>query len=137
MASLFISYSRKDIESARRLTEALQGPDLDFWIDWKDIPLTVDWRKEIQKAIEEADIFLFLLSPDSADSAVCREELDHAVQNGKRLIPIVVRDVQRDKRPASLKPLYFIYLRESDDLEPAFSNLITSINTDYAWVQAH
>src|SRR5687767_2916111 len=98
MASLFISYSRKDIDSARTLTDAFKGQDLNFWIDWKDIPLTVDWRKEIQKAIEEADIFLFLLSPDSAESAVCKEELDYAVKNGKRLIPIVVRDVQRDKR---------------------------------------
>ena len=36
MASLFISYSRKDKEAARKLTEAFKGQDLDFWIDWED-----------------------------------------------------------------------------------------------------
>jgi hypothetical protein len=46
------------------LTEAFKGQDLDFWIDWEGIPPTVDWWKEIQKGIEEADIFLFLVSPD-------------------------------------------------------------------------
>ena len=52
MTSLFISYSRKDIEFARKLTESLAGQDLDFWIDWEGIPPSVDWWKEIEKGIE-------------------------------------------------------------------------------------
>ncbi|HLO33844.1 MAG TPA: TIR domain-containing protein [Anaerolineales bacterium] len=136
MASLFISYSRKDLEVARKLTGALQGQDLDFWIDWEGIPPTVDWWQEIQKGIEEADIFLFLLSPDSATSKVCREEIEHAVKNGKRLIPLVVRDV-KGETPAALSSLNWIFLRAEDDFNLAFGKLITAIKTDYAWVQAH
>ena len=71
MPSLFISYSRKDIEVARKLTEAFKDQDLDVWIDWEGIAPTVDWWQEIEKGIEEADIFLFLISPDSAKSKVC------------------------------------------------------------------
>ena len=41
MASLFISYSRKDVDTARKLTEAFKGPDLDIWIGWEGIPPTV------------------------------------------------------------------------------------------------
>src|SRR5512139_4112476 len=96
MASLFISYSRKDINFARKLTDAFKGQNLDFWIDWEGIPPTVDWWKEIQQGIEQADIFLFLISPDSVKSKVCAQEIDHAVKNGKRLIPIVVRDISSD-----------------------------------------
>jgi hypothetical protein len=51
MANIFISYSRKDIEFAKRLTGELQKNDLDFWIDWEGIPPTVDWWKEIEKGI--------------------------------------------------------------------------------------
>ena len=58
MTSLFISYSRKDIEFAHKLTEAFKGQGLDFWIDWEGIPPTVDWLKEIEKGVEEADTFL-------------------------------------------------------------------------------
>ncbi|HEY3472966.1 MAG TPA: toll/interleukin-1 receptor domain-containing protein, partial [Anaerolineales bacterium] len=85
MASLFISYSRKDREAARKLTEAFHNQDLDFWIDWEGIEPTVDWWREIEKGIEGADNFLFLISPDSASSDVCRQEIEHAVKNGKRL----------------------------------------------------
>ncbi len=65
MASLFISYSRKNIEAARKLTAAFKGQNLDFWVDW--------W-KEIENGIEEADIFLFLISPDSCKSKVCKQD---------------------------------------------------------------
>ncbi len=90
MASLFISYSRRNIDIARTLTDAFKGQDLDFWIDWESIEPTVDWWMEIQKGIEQADNFLFLISPDSIRSKVCRREIEHAVQNGKRLIPVVI-----------------------------------------------
>ena len=137
MTSLFISYSRKDIEPARKLTGAFKSQDWDFWIDWEGIPPTVDWWKEIERGIEQAGIFLFLLSPDSAASRVCRQELEHALKNNKRLIPVVVRDVNVEEAPPELRPLNWIFLREGDDFDRAFETLITAIRTDYEWVQAH
>lgn len=137
MTSLFISYSRKDIEFARKLTESLAGQDLDFWIDWEGIPPSVDWWKEIEKGIEEADIFLFLISPDSVASKVCVQEIDHAVQNGKRLIPIIVRDIKLEDSPAELNHLNWIFFRENDDFKESFGKLTDAIKTDYEWVQIH
>lgn len=43
MSDVFISYSRKDIAFARLLHNALQGSELDTWIDWQDIPPSADW----------------------------------------------------------------------------------------------
>ena len=137
MASLFISYSRKDFEVARKLTEAFNGQGLDFWIDWAGIPPTVDWWNEIQKGIEEADIFLFLLSPDSVQSKVCKQEVEHAVKNGKRLIPLVVRDIKAGESPVELGSLNWIFCRADDDFNLALNKLISAVQTDYDWVQAH
>jgi hypothetical protein len=137
MASLFISYSRKDIDFARKLTEAFEGQDLDFWIDWEGIPPSVDWWKEIEKGIEEADIFLFLLSPDSITSNVCKQEIDHAIKNGKRLIPVAVREIDWDNVLPELSKLNFIFLREIDDFNKGLEKLITAIHTDFEWVQIH
>ena len=134
---MFISYSRKDIDSARKLTEAFKGQELDFWIDWEGIPPTVVWWKEIEKGIEEADIFLFLLSPDSVKSPVCKQEIEYAVKNGKRLIPLVVRELKADKSPSELRELNWIFCRASDDFDRAFEKLIIAIKTDYEWVQEH
>ena len=137
MTSIFISYSRKDIAAARTLTEALKARQLDFWIDWEGIPPTVDWWQEIQKGIEEADIFLFLISPDSTRSKVCNQEIEYANRNAKRLIPLVVRDLAADESPAGLGHLNWIFFRETDDFNSSLEKLITAIKTDYEWVQAH
>jgi formylglycine-generating enzyme required for sulfatase activity len=137
MAKIFVSYSRKNIDFCRRLTGELQKRDLDFWVDWEGIPPTVDWRQQIQKGIEEADTFLFIISPDSVKSKVCSEELGIAVKNGKRLIPVVVKDVTRDERPPELSHLNYIFFRESDDFDTGLSKLLTAIDTDYGWVQTH
>jgi hypothetical protein len=102
MAKVFISYSRKDMEFAKRLTSELQKDDIGFWIDWEGIPPTVDWWREIEKGIEEADVFIFLISPDSAVSKICRQEIEHAVKNGKRIIPIVVREIEWENTPPQL-----------------------------------
>jgi hypothetical protein len=137
MASVFVSYSRKDITFAKRLTAELQKCELDFWIDWEGIPPTVDWWKEIEKGIEEADVFLFLISPDSSVSKVCRQEIDTAIKNAKRIVPIVVRDIKGDEAPKPLSHLNWIFFRESDDFDAAFQKLLTSIHTDYEWVKEH
>src|SRR5512142_2246792 len=92
MPQVFISYSRKDKDTARKLTDALAMRKLDSWVDWQDIPPTADWEEEVYRGAETSDIFLILISPDSAQSEICRKELAHAVENGKRIIPVVVRD---------------------------------------------
>ena len=79
MAKIFISYSRKDTDFAKRLASELEKNDLDFWVDWEGIPPTVDWWKQIEKGIEEADAFLYLISPDSSASKICGQEIDCAV----------------------------------------------------------
>lgn len=62
MSHIFISYSRKDIEFASKIVQALSENNLDTWIDWKSIPKGEDWEQEIYRGIEEADAFLFLIS---------------------------------------------------------------------------
>ena len=68
MAEVFISYARKDQGFARDLNNALQKLKRDTWIDWCSIPDSAKWRAEIFAAIEAADNFLFVISPDSVKS---------------------------------------------------------------------
>jgi WD40 repeat protein len=135
MAKVFISYSRKDIEFAKKLADKLQENGLDFWVDWEGIPPTVDWMRQIEKGIEEADTFVFILSPDSVISKVCKEEIEYAVKNGKRLIPIVARDVKGEEAPPALAHLNWLFFRATDDFDASMSRLLTAIQTDYEWVQ--
>ena len=91
MAEVFISYAREDQGFARDIHTALQKVSRDTWIDWRSIRDSAKWRAEIFAAIEAADNFLFIISPDSVKSWMCGQEVSHAVANNKRLITILHR----------------------------------------------
>ena len=82
MADVFISYSRKDLKIAERIIAASENDDLEPWVDWKSIPKGQAFEREIQQGIEESDIFMFMVSPDSVLSEWCSKEIAYAVKNG-------------------------------------------------------
>ena len=137
MGSVFLSYSRKDKQPAQRLHAALTARSRDVWIDWEDIPPTAAWWAEIGAAIEAADAVLFLISPDSAASKVCADELAHAQTLHKRLLPLVVRDVDPGVVPAVVAALNWIFVRDGDDLETGVATLLVALDTDLDWLRAH
>jgi len=137
MARIFVSYSRKNIDFCKRLTDELQKRDLDFWVDWEGIPPTVDWLKEIEKGVEEADTFLAIVSTDWISSKNCIIELEYAVNNGKRLIPVVPYDIVWEDVPPDLALLNFIFFTEKFDFKAQLDKLFTALDTDYDWLKTH
>ncbi|OUC14339.1 MAG: hypothetical protein B0A82_12700 [Alkalinema sp. CACIAM 70d] len=138
MTDVFISYSRKDKPFVQQLHGALAQQQRDIWIGWEDIPIAADWWQAIERGIEAANIFLFILTPHSIVSTVCKQEIEHAVHCNKRLIP-VVRDDQFDAslvHPA-LSRHNWLFFRESDDFQQVFRTLTQTIETDWEHVQQH
>jgi hypothetical protein len=104
MADVFISYAREDQDFVRKLQDALEEHNRDTWIDWKDIPLTAKWKEEVFSAIDNADSFAALISPDFIVSKPCQEELDHAAHDNKRMVPLWHRDVADEEVPPTWPP---------------------------------
>jgi len=117
MAKLFVYYSRKDSVAARKLIESFKSIQQDVWVDWESIPPAVDWLEQIFRGIEEADAFIFLISPDSIVSEVCKVEIGRAALNNKRIIPIVLRDVDPKDTIESIRKLNWNFIRETDNFE--------------------
>ena len=90
---VMISYSRKDKAFVQKLDEALRQAGLDPWVDWEDIPPTVDWMDRIQDGIAGANAFVFVISPDSVASEICREEFNYAYMHNKRMVPLLHREI--------------------------------------------
>jgi hypothetical protein len=134
---VFISYSRKDKEFVRRLYEALKRRDREAWVDWQDIRPAEEFMQAIYGAIEGADTFIFVLTPDSVASIPCRREIAHAAAQNKRMVPIVAREVNADTVPEALRKLNWIFCRDGDDFEKATDTLISALDTDLKWVHAH
>lgn len=137
MAKLFISYSRKDTQAAKKIVQAFEGSENDIWVDWEDISPAADWMEQIQRGIEGVDAFLFLISPDSIASEVCKVEVTHAAKNNKRIIPIVVRQVDPKDTLDIIRNLNWIFMRAEDKFEDALEKVETAINLDFEWVEEH
>ncbi len=138
MADIFISYSRRDKDFVEVLHNALRASQYETWIDWQDIEPTTEWWKEIEAGIEAAHTFIFIISQDSVTSKYCQKEIDHAVEHGKRLIPVLRRRdfVQNDMHP-KLGQHQWISFREEDDFEVSFTALVKAIDTDLEHKKTH
>src|SRR5438046_2241530 len=134
---VFISYSRKDKDFVRRLYEALKSRGREAWVDWQDIRPTEEWMQAIYAAIEGADTFVFVLTPDSVASVIARREIAHAAEHNKRMVPIVAREVNAKTVPEALAKLNWIFSRDSDDFEKATDTLVSALDTDLDWVHSH
>ncbi|NEQ52316.1 MAG: TIR domain-containing protein, partial [Leptolyngbya sp. SIO3F4] len=86
----FISYGRIDSKQfAQTLNERLKALGYTVWFDSNNIPLGVDYQKQIDDGIEKADNFLFLISPHSVNSDYCDLEIEQALKHKKRIIPLL------------------------------------------------
>lgn len=135
---IFISYSRRDQDFVKMLVAAFHQKNRDPWIDWDDIHKGEEWWKAIQRGIEAAHTFIFVLSPDSVASKVCRDEIEHAVCCNKRFLPIVRREgFDMSLVHPTISSHNWLFFRESDDFEAAFAELLQAIDTDLNHVQTH
>lgn len=85
---VFVSYSRKDMNAARRICELLDQMGASYWIDLDGIAGGENYKRKIVKAIREVKFFIFLSSASSNASPNVRKEIALAVSQDKHIIPI-------------------------------------------------
>ncbi len=103
---IFFSYSRADGSAfALRLAQDLKQQGFDVWIDQEDIKPGLEWDTEIEKALECCDCVLFLETAKSVTSQNVLDEVYYALEQKKRVIPLIYVD---SKTPFRLKRLQHI-----------------------------
>lgn len=136
--SAFISYRRLDKDYALQIKDALEAKGYSVFIDLEDLPPSEAYPPHIRKAIEESDNFLFLISPDSIVSIPCREELEHAVNCGKYIVPVECRPTDPNSLniPTQIQELNWIRWTQLE-FDRTLEQIISSIQRDYAWKRRH
>lgn len=137
MPDVFISYSRRDKAFAQQVVTALTDQHYDVWVDFEDIPFATDWWEEICAGIESADAVIFIISPDSLESDYCRLEVNHAVKNKKRLIPILYRQAEPSTVPAHIAALHWIEFTEVEQFDRSLAQLQRTLATDQEAARRH
>jgi hypothetical protein len=127
MVNIFISYSRRDTDFVRMLEDALRNKQYKTWVDWKDILHEEEWWQTVKRAIEGADLFLLILSPDYVASKHCSEEIDYAYQLNKQIMPILRRPLDGIPLDPRIAKFQWLPFRESDKFELSLHQLIDRI----------
>ena len=141
LSDVFISYSRRDADFVRKIDAAFKRANREVWVDWEDIPATADWWQEIRAGIEGADTFIFIITPDSVGSEICYNEIQHAIDNNKRFVPVLYREINDETLQSQMHPAIsthnWIFFRETDNFDEAMGRLLTAIEADLDHVRTH
>ena len=122
---------------AQSLVAALRAREKEVWVDWEDIEPSADWWLRIEKGIESATAFVVVLSPDQLNSEACRRELATATAGGKRVIPVLRRELDGSQLPEALARPQWISAEEGDNPADVVDRLVAAIDTDLAWLDEH
>jgi WD40 repeat protein len=136
-SDVFVSYARQDQSFVRLLVQGLAERGKRAWVDWADIPPTAEWMAEIDAAIVSSASVVAVLSPDFCASEVCGTETQHAAEAGKRIIPILRREVEPESVLADLAKRNWVMFRDADDFDQALDQLVSALETDLEHVKLH
>jgi hypothetical protein len=94
VSHIFISYSHKDQDAARDITDQLKAKGYDVWFDREDVPVGASWRAEVTSAINEASAIIMLISPNWSASEWNQNELTLALDLKKPLVPVLIEPTE-------------------------------------------
>lgn len=86
---IFLSYPRKDGDKARQLKDALFGGGHTIWMD-DQLITGREWRDQLESRIKDHDAIALVITPNWIASPYCQWEFITAVENGKKVIPVLL-----------------------------------------------
>ncbi|MGB3202125.1 MAG: toll/interleukin-1 receptor domain-containing protein, partial [Nodosilinea sp.] len=140
MTQVFLCHSDQDQAPAEQIRRSLLRQGITVWNYRTDIQTSQDYNSAIAHGIEEADNVVFLLSPPSAQSPYCQQELAQALALNKRVIPVLAAAVEPELVPEGLRNLQHIDLTDNtqaSDYRADESQLLKQLNTDAAHHTEH
>jgi tetratricopeptide (TPR) repeat protein len=115
MAMIFLSYSRKDIDTMYRVKQRLQQADLTVWTDENLIPGTPAWTREIERNLHSCTAVVVMMSPTARESRWVLRECTKAQQKSKPIFPLLIKGNPEDHIPLELCDIQYIDLRRKFD----------------------
>lgn len=109
----FVSYSRDDGETALAIALELRKQGASIWVDQIDIRAGHPWDSEIERALRSCDWFVVFLTPNAVVSQNVLDEVSFAIENKKRIVPVLVAKCERPLRLHRLQ--YIDYQADPDE----------------------
>jgi len=122
LPDLFISYSRQCIGFVDELAHKLQREGFNVWLDYLRLIPGRPWEEQIYRGLDEAEVLLLVVSPESMSSKSVEIEWRHFLQHQKRIILLIFQAVPL---PPELADLEWVDFRGA--YAPAVKRLLKQI----------
>ena len=107
---LFISYSSSKKDWVHQFVDQLTKAGLRVWIDEREIALGDSLTDKLAEGMQASDYLILVVSPDSLPSTWFNFELGASLGSGKKVIPIVDKDICLVDLPGPLKIRKFLVM---------------------------
>jgi len=124
---IFFSYSRSDSVFVLKLANDLRNAEATIWLDQLDIPPGCHWDNAIEEALNSSNCLLAILSPKSMESNNAMDEISYALEERKKVIPVLLTNTETPFRLRRLQRVDF-----TGDYDKGFRQLLSAINLENA-----
>ena len=135
---VFISYSRRDSsEFAEELVAGLELAGFAPFLDRHDIAAGEEWEARLGGLIQQADTVVYVVSPEAVKSPRCEWEVERAVAQSKRLLPVIFKAVADADIPEPLRRRQFIRFDSGPGITRPLAQLAGALHQDVEWIREH
>lgn len=92
--TIFFSYSRDDSMFVMELAKDLRAAGATVWLDQLDIQPGTRWDSSVEKALQESTTLLVILSNSSVKSHNVLDEVSYALEENKKVVPLLLENCQ-------------------------------------------
>jgi len=103
LAAYFLSYARADQVISLRFADDLIAAGASVWVDQYDIHPSQHWDRAVETAVRGCQGLILMLSPRSAASPNVADEIAVALDDGKKVIPILIEACKPPLRMARMQ----------------------------------
>ncbi|MDJ0580823.1 TIR domain-containing protein [Crocosphaera sp.] len=140
MTDVFLAYAEQDEDIKEKIRKSLMRESLTVWTNKTDIKTGITFQEAINQGVEEADNFVYLISPHSIESEYCQQELAHAFANNKRIIPLLIQEIELDSIPSQVRELQFIDFtayQQEEKYQESITQLLKELKQDSHYYEKH
>jgi WD40 repeat protein len=111
--NIFISYSSKSRAVVEALAVDLEALGYTVWFD-RELTGGLEWWEAILNRIRRCHLFLFALTPEAMASYPCQLEYDYATALHKRVLPVMLTNINISLLPSSLQKYQIVDYRQQN-----------------------
>ncbi len=114
MVCVFVSHASSDRRVVeRKIISLLRRNGINVWYAPTDIKNAEEWERQILRGLETCGDVLVVMSPNAAASEWVRREVNWAIAERRRIIPVMLKECRPDQLHLGLHSLQYLDFRRN------------------------